>query len=280
VVTTVGYDHGRAYGVPYVAAPDAIALEKGKLVAAVGPSGLVCLNADDARVAAMAARTAARVVTFGRSEKADLRAVDVAARWPERLHFTLLVDGRSYPVRTRFVGTIMLPSVLAALAVVHGTGRDPQRAIDALATAEPARRHMNIVTGENSGRSYVLDIEKSSLWSTELLVDDIDNIGGKGTLFVLGEMSDMRSGKTRHYMRLARRLASRVDRVILTGQAASAERNAREEGLDNVFVAATASEVAKLVAAGSESLVLLKCKAGSDLAQVIPLVEESGTHAH
>jgi len=275
VVTTVGYDHASAFGVGYSNARDAIALEKGQLAEAVGPSGLVCLNADDPRVAAMASRTGARVVTFGRSESADLRAVDVGARWPERLHFNLLVEGRSYAVRTRFVGTIMLPSVLAALAVVHGTGRDLQQAAEALATAEPARRHMSIVEGESSGRSYVVDIEKAPLWSTELLVDDVDAIGANGMLFVLGEMSDMRSGRTRHYNRLARHLASRVDRVILTGQAAVAEPRLRLEGVTNVFAAASASEVAALVAAGNERLVVLKCKSGSDLAQVIPLAEAS-----
>lgn len=273
VVTTVGYDHGSAYDVPYSDVLDAIALEKGKLVEAVGPSGLVCLNADDLRVAAMAARTGARVVTFGRAESADLRAVDVGARWPERLHFNLLIGGRSYPVRTRFVGTIMLPSVLAALAVVHGSGRDLQKAVEALATAEPARRHMSVVEGESSGRAYVVDIEKAPLWSTQLLVDDVDAIGGKGMLFVLGEMSDMRSGKTRHYTKLARQLASRVDRVILTGQAAAAEPRLSLEGVANVFAAPSANEVAELVATGTERLVVLKCKAGSDLAQVIPLVE-------
>ncbi len=275
VITAVGHDHYSAYRVSYANGPDAIAVEKGRLAEAVGPSGLVCLNADDSRVAAMAARTQARVVTYGRSGGADLRATDIGARWPDRLHFTLQVEGRSYGVRTRFVGTLMLPSVLAALAVVHGTGRDLQRAIDALAVIEPARRHMSIVTGESSGRSYVVDIEKASLWSTELLAEDMDNIGGTSTVFVLGEMSDMGSGTSRHYARLARSLSPRVDRVILAGEAASAEQKVRVAGLSNVFMANNAAEVAALVAAGNERLVILKSKAFSDFGEVIPLVEQS-----
>lgn len=274
VVTTVGYDHNSAYGVPYSGAPEAIATEKGKLVEAVSRTGLVCLNADDARVAAMASRTGARTLLFGQSEKADVRAIDVAARWPDRLHFTLLVGNRRYAVRTCFIGTIMLPSVLAALAVVHGTGRDLQKAIDALALAEPARRHMSVVNGQASGKTYLVDTEKASLWSTQILADDMQNIGGKGVVFVLGEMSDMRSGRTKHYASIARKVAAVADRVILTGAATSAERRMREEGIGNVFFAYDLSQTVEMLASGSETLVMLKSKTGSALDGVIPLIEQ------
>ena len=60
VVTTVEPAHLEAFG-----SLEAIAREKGDLVAALRPSGLAVLNADDPRVLAMAGRTSARVVTFG-----------------------------------------------------------------------------------------------------------------------------------------------------------------------------------------------------------------------
>ena len=60
VVTTVEPAHLEAFG-----SLEAIAREKGDLVAALRPSGLAVLNADDPRVLAMAGRTSARVITFG-----------------------------------------------------------------------------------------------------------------------------------------------------------------------------------------------------------------------
>ena len=60
VVTTVEPAHLEAFG-----SLEAIAREKGDLVAALRPAGLAVLNADDPRVLAMAERTSARVITFG-----------------------------------------------------------------------------------------------------------------------------------------------------------------------------------------------------------------------
>lgn len=272
VVTVVGYDHNAAFGVSYTAAPQAIAAEKGKLVEALRPDGIACLNADDPLVAAMASRTAARVVTFGRSAGATLRAVNVGARWPSRLHFDLEVDGRLLPVATSFVGTIMLPNVLAALAVVHALGHDLAVAIAALAGVEPEPLHMSVVQGA-SGRIYVLDTYKAPFWSTALLAEDMANIGGRGTLFVLGEMSDLRNGNSRRYVSVMLRAAGLADRVILTGQAVCAQRRALRDGIANVSAAADIAGTARLIAAAPERLIILKAKKTVLLQEVIALVE-------
>jgi UDP-N-acetylmuramoyl-tripeptide--D-alanyl-D-alanine ligase len=272
VVTTIGYDHNATFGVSYTAAPDAIAAEKGKLVAAVPANGLVCLNADDSRVDAMAALTSARVITYGRSAGATLRATNVAARWPERLGFDLEVAGETYPVRTRFVGTLMLPSILAALAVVHGTGRDLRAAIAALESAEPEPDHMSILTGA-SGRTYVLDTYKAPYWSTQLLADDLVNIGRHDTLFVLGNMSDMRNGRSGNYLKVVRSAATGAGRVILTADAGSAAPRAAAEGFDNVHAAPDLESVARLIAAAPERLVILKSGDTIPLNRVVALVE-------
>lgn len=275
VVTVVGYDHNAAFGVPYSAAPEAIAAEKGKLVEALPPGGIACLNADDPLVAAMAGRTKARVVTFGSAAGATLRAVNVSARWPGRLCFDLEVDGRVLPVATSFVGTIMLPNVLAALAVVHATGRDLAAAIEALADIEPEPLHMNIREGV-SGRTYVLDTYKAPFWSTALLAEDLREIGGRGTLFVLGDMSDIRNDAGRRYASVTRRAASEVDRVLLVGRAIGAEPRVRREGCENVESAADMPALARLIAEAPERLVILKAKSSLHLEHVVDLVEAGG----
>jgi UDP-N-acetylmuramoyl-tripeptide--D-alanyl-D-alanine ligase len=68
VVTNVGAAHTEMFG-----SVDRVAKAKGELVAALPASGTAVLNAEDGRVAAMASRTAAQVVTFGISE-GDVRA--------------------------------------------------------------------------------------------------------------------------------------------------------------------------------------------------------------
>src|SRR3954469_5426066 len=68
-VLNVGSAHLGEFG-----SVEAIAQAKGELVEALPADGLAVLNADDPRVLAMAARTAARVVTFGERPDADVRA--------------------------------------------------------------------------------------------------------------------------------------------------------------------------------------------------------------
>ncbi len=57
----VGHAHAGEFG-----GIEQVARAKGELPAALPADGVAVLNADDPRVLAMAGRTAARVVTFGR----------------------------------------------------------------------------------------------------------------------------------------------------------------------------------------------------------------------
>ena len=68
LVLNVGVAHLGEFG-----NQEGIAAAKGELVEALPPDGLAVLNADDPRVAAMAARTSADVLTFGRAEGAAVR---------------------------------------------------------------------------------------------------------------------------------------------------------------------------------------------------------------
>ena len=74
VVTTVGRDHFESYR-----SLEATAREKGQLLERLPRSGVAILNADNPYVLAMAHRTRARVLTFGFSPHADLRAMDVSS---------------------------------------------------------------------------------------------------------------------------------------------------------------------------------------------------------
>lgn len=65
---------------------EALAEEKATLVRAVRPNGTVILNADDAAVLAMRSLTKASVLTFGKSETADVRILSVRPRMEEEKH--------------------------------------------------------------------------------------------------------------------------------------------------------------------------------------------------
>ena len=112
VVTNIGSDHISAFG-----SVEAIAAEKGKLIAALPSDGIAILNADDPNVLAMRSRCAGRVITYGLAPEAMVRAENVNAAWPERLSFTVCFDGQSQPVHTQLPGAHLVHCALAAVAV-------------------------------------------------------------------------------------------------------------------------------------------------------------------
>ncbi len=140
VVLNVGTAHLGEFG-----SREAIARAKGELVEALpsaAEGGVAVLNADDTRVAAMAERTAARVVTVGRSSTADVRAADVSLDGEARARFTLECAGGSVPVALAVHGDHQVGNALAAAAVALECGATLEQVAAALggAAASSARR--------------------------------------------------------------------------------------------------------------------------------------------
>ncbi len=111
IVTTIGSDHYKSFR-----SLEATAKKKGVLVERLPESGIAILNEDDPHVRAMAHRTRARVLTFGISSDAVVRATEVSGSWPERLRLTVKYKNQKENVCTQLVGQFWVPSVLAAIA--------------------------------------------------------------------------------------------------------------------------------------------------------------------
>jgi UDP-N-acetylmuramoyl-tripeptide--D-alanyl-D-alanine ligase len=116
-VLCVGHAHAGEFG-----SIEDVARAKAELPAALPPEGVALLNADDPRVLAMAGRTAARVVTFGRAAAAAVRADGVTLDEAGRPAFTLVTKEASAPVRLRLHGAHNVTNALAAAAVARELG--------------------------------------------------------------------------------------------------------------------------------------------------------------
>jgi UDP-N-acetylmuramoyl-tripeptide--D-alanyl-D-alanine ligase len=116
-VLCVGHAHAGEFG-----SIEDVARAKAELPEALPPDGVALLNADDPRVLAMAGRTAARVVTFGRAAAAAVRADGVSVDEAGRPSFTLVTEEASAPVRLRLHGAHNVTNALAAAAVARELG--------------------------------------------------------------------------------------------------------------------------------------------------------------
>ena len=109
IVTRVAAVHTETFG-----SIDAVAEAKGELVAALPADGTAVLNAADPRVAAMASRSAASVLTFG--DGGDVRAERVVVGDDLRPSFLLVTPSGSAEVRLAARGRHMVDNALAAAA--------------------------------------------------------------------------------------------------------------------------------------------------------------------
>jgi hypothetical protein len=101
---------------------EAIEAGKRELVEALPPDGWAVLNADDARVAAMATHTRARALTYGYASHAAVRAEDVAARGSEGMGFRIVSPAGSETIAIPTLGRHGVHNALAAAAVAIAAG--------------------------------------------------------------------------------------------------------------------------------------------------------------
>ncbi|MGH2379301.1 MAG: UDP-N-acetylmuramoyl-tripeptide--D-alanyl-D-alanine ligase, partial [Candidatus Limnocylindria bacterium] len=123
---------------------EAIAAGKAELIEALPEDGVALLNADDARVRSLASRTRARVVLFGESGDAALRATDVHQQGLEELRFTVGYRGERAEARMPMPGRHFVVAGLAAIGAAVELGVPLEEAALALATMEPPDHRMRV----------------------------------------------------------------------------------------------------------------------------------------
>ena len=206
---------------------EGIATAKGELVEAVGGDApLVVLNADDARVLGMRDRApaGARVVTYGTSADADVRAADLDVDDEGRPVFTLVAPQGSTRVHLQLRGEHSALNALAVAAVVLGSGTtaDVGALGELLGSATPASRWRMEVTDRPDGVTVVNDAYNANPDSMKAALKTLAVMSrGKSrrTWAVLGPMAELgESARDAHFDlgRFVVRLD--VSRLIVVGE--------------------------------------------------------------
>ena len=191
VVLCVGHAHEGEFG-----GIEEVARAKGELPAALpeggGPrGGVALLNADDPRVMAMAARTAARVVTFGRGP-ADVRAEDVRLDDRGRPGFRLVSPSGSGAVQLRLHGEHNVHNALAAAALAGEMGMPVTDIAQRLSEAEARSRWRMEVTERPDGVIVVNDAYNANPEAVRAALDTLALLArGRRAFAVLGPMSEL-----------------------------------------------------------------------------------------
>ncbi len=222
-VLNVGRAHAGEFG-----SVDAVAKAKGELVEALPAAsggGVAVLNADDPNVAAMAARTSARVVTTSvdPSREADVRAADISLDDLGRASFLLSVGGATANVQLRLHGRHHVANALAAAAVAAELGMDADAIADALSAATARSKKRMELTRRADGVLVVNDAYNANPDSTRAAIEALAHLAGNGRrgIAVLGYMAELGDIEAQSHEE-AGRLAARAGVALVVAVGAGA----------------------------------------------------------
>jgi UDP-N-acetylmuramoyl-tripeptide--D-alanyl-D-alanine ligase len=254
VVLNVGSAHLGEFG-----SREAIAAAKAELVEALPADGLAVLNAGDPLVASMARRTSARVVFFGASPAADVRA-DALVMESGRARFQLVAGTQSAQVHLGLVGEHQVSNCLAAAAVALELGAELGAVAAGLSAAVPRSRWRMEVTERADGVTVVNDAYNANPESVRAALRALADLAQtpdatrRRTWAVLGEMRELGAESTSEHDAVGR-LATRtgIDRLVVVGQGARATHlgagleSSAGPGTESAFVPDAAGAVALLL---------------------------------
>ena len=216
VLTNVGTAHAE-----YLGSREGIAREKGSLFEALPATGVAVANADDPFVMSQLARTAARVLRFGRGPEAEVTAEDVESRGLRGYRFRLRTPFGDADTGIPNLGEVHIHNALAAAAAALATGAD-------LGAVARGLEHAPVVGGRLEpvalpGGAWVLnDSYNANPQSAGAALETLTRLAAAGrSIAVLGDMGELGPGAEQFHRELgARAAALGVDALYAVGEAA------------------------------------------------------------
>lgn len=214
IVTNVGLAHMELFGSRFN-----IARAKAELVEALPPEGVAVLFADDPVVNGFAARTRARVVTFGTSPGADVRAEEIALADDGRPSFTVVAGDDRAAVELAVPGEHMVANALAASACGVALGLTTAECAAALREARVSPWRMEVFTTADGVR-VVNDAYNANPESMAAALRSLRRMARGGRcIAVLGHMAELGPVALEEHERVGELVAAlAIDRLVTVGE--------------------------------------------------------------
>ncbi|MDE2991254.1 MAG: UDP-N-acetylmuramoyl-tripeptide--D-alanyl-D-alanine ligase [Chloroflexota bacterium] len=283
VITSIAGAHLGLFG-----SMEAIATAKGELFEALPEHGPAIVNADDPWSDELRRRAPGPVVSFGRSDAADVRVSATLLADPPgtRVH----IEAGSFCDSVDVPGTAGAIDLAfgAAFAATQALGVDPATACDGLRAFQPAPHRMRLEALPGGGL-LLDDSYNANASSMAVALDTLRAVSVPGRrIAVLGDMFELGSYGPAAHQQVGRDAAG-IDRLLCVGAlAAQIASGARAAGLEAVDVISADTEdsgsIATAVDAAAAWLhaelaagdaVLLKASNGMGFARLVDKVMEA-----
>lgn len=274
LITNIGPDHLEFFG-----SMEASAQAKAELLNLMPPDGAVVLNADDAYFDYLASRSRCRVLSFGLSPRAQVRATEVVPDLRRGTTFRLALSGRTRRplVLLRAHGAHNLSNALAAAAVGHLLGVTGTMIAKGLARFRPAAMRSQVSLW--GGVRVINDCYNANPASMKAAIELLLGLGSsRRTVAVLGDMLELGPETVALHREVGTYLARRgVSVLIVCGvlghelaEGARAAGMASDHVIETADAAAAAASAKAIIHDGD--VVLVKASRGMRLERVIEVL--------
>jgi UDP-N-acetylmuramoyl-tripeptide--D-alanyl-D-alanine ligase len=231
IITNIGPDHLEFFG-----SMDVSAQAKAELLDLLPTDGTAILNADDPYFDNLAARARCRVVSFGFSVKADVRATHVKSDGRNGTIFHLQLPGktRHTVVHIRAQGAHNISNALAAGAVGTVLGFPGIAIAQGLSHFRPAAMRSQVLV--RHGVTLIIDCYNANPASMKAAVELLAQAGeNRRTIAVLGDMLELGPNAAHMHEEVGGFVGRHdIDYMVTCGALGrSLARGARQAGLDH-----------------------------------------------
>ena len=244
VWTNVGDAH-----LGFFASADEIADAKAEILEQARPDDLLVSNADDERIQSRAQWFGGRILTFGLSDRAHVRASAVQHRGLDGMSAIVSSPAGTFEIDTPLLGTGNLLNILAAAAVAIDMGVPPVEITARAAKMKPSA-HRGELLRLPGGVTLIDDSYNSSPAALKRSLETVAAAKGSARkAAVLGEMLELGEHSTRMHEECGVAAAAAGLELLITVGGQSAERMAhaaRTAGVPTVVHAAHSDEATKV----------------------------------
>lgn len=263
IITNIGTAH-----IGFLSSREAIAEEKGDLLAALPADGLAIVSASDDFCETLVKRTSARVMRVG-IECGDLQARSLAET-AAGTHFEVIYEGSSYPAFLSVIGKHMVMNALLALAAGLACGVPLEEGIRALAQVKASKSRLSL--SEHRGIHLIDDTYNANPDSMEAALATMATLPCAGRrIAVLGRMGEMGSYAEQGYRRVGKAAASLNILITINSETAIMAQAARDAGVREVHEVLDNKEASQLLLSlvKSGDLVLVKGSLSAKMKEVV-----------
>jgi len=273
-ITMIAAEH-----LEFLGSLDAVAAANAEVLEGLKPGGIFVVNAEDARIVAMAASRSGPTLRFGRDPSCDVSVEDVV---PDEsgARFALNTPSGRADVSLPVPGLHQVSNFLAAAAVAVAAGATAEDCATAAAGLTPAA-HRGEFHRHRSGAVLYDDAYNASPPSMRAALETLKLLSGSRKIAVLGDMLELGPEDLWFHREAGRYAFGRADELICVGPRARAiAEGALEAGVlpERVRCVESALEAAALLEPelAEGDTVLFKASRGMGLERAVQQLTRAG----